>query len=140
MHGIASKDTQGKPIFTLIIGSEGQKILQGMHRAIAAYAYAGNNVIVDYINYDPAYLEDLKKSLQGINVLWVGVNARLESIEEREKLRSTSPQGHARSHYATVHQGINYDLNIDTDVLKPEESAQHIQHIIQKDTKWQNPY
>jgi chloramphenicol 3-O phosphotransferase len=126
MHGIPSIDAQGNKVFTLVIGQEGQKVIKGMHRAIAAYAQSGNNIIVDYINYDPLFINDLKNTLQGIHVIWIGVHASLESIEQREKARGTSPQGHARSHYATVHQGINYDLQLDTDTLTPSESAQII--------------
>ena len=85
-----------------------------MHRAIAAYANTGNNVVVDYIKYEPEWLPDIQNALHGIKVIWVGVTANLESIEQREKKRGTSPEGHARSHYHTVHQGITYDLMINT--------------------------
>jgi chloramphenicol 3-O phosphotransferase len=125
MHGVASEDKEGK-LFTLDIGPEGQKVIKGMHRAIAVYAHAGNNVIVDYIQYDPAWIADLKEALHGVKTIWVGVTASLASIQQREKKRGTSPEGHARSHYHTVHQGITYDLMIDTDVVSPEQSADQI--------------
>jgi chloramphenicol 3-O-phosphotransferase len=48
MQGFATEDEQGK-LFTVHFKSEGQKIIKGMHRAIAAYAHMGNNIIVDYI-------------------------------------------------------------------------------------------
>ena len=125
MRGIASEDEQGK-LFTLHIGAAGQKVIKGMHGAIAAYAKAGNNVIVDYIMYDPAWHADLMNALSDFNVVTVGVTAALPVIEERERVRATSPQGHARSVYATVHQGWNYDLMIDTDTMTPEEIADQI--------------
>lgn len=131
MHGIASEDKQGK-LFTLEVGPEGQKVIKGMHRAIAAYAQVGNNVIVDYIQYYPAWIADLKNVLQGVNVVWVGVTASLQSIEQREKQRGTSPVGHARSHYHTVHQGMKYDVMLDTDVLTPEQAANKINSFIKK--------
>jgi chloramphenicol 3-O phosphotransferase len=125
MHGVASEDAEGK-LFTLNVGPEGEKVIKGMHRAIAAYANAGNNVIVDYIQYDPAWTVDLKEALRGVKVVWVGVTAKLESIQQREKKRGTSPEGHARSHYHTVHQGMKYDVMLDTDVLTPEQAAEKI--------------
>lgn len=131
MRGIASEDKDGK-LFTLEVGPEGQKVIKGMHRAIAAYAQAGNNVIVDYIKYEQPWIADLKNSLQGINVIWVGVTASLESVEQREKGRGTSPEGHARSHYSTVHQEMSYDLMLDTDSLMPEQSADQIIKIMKK--------
>jgi len=120
------------PIVTAIFGPEGHKVIRGMHRAIAAYAHAGNNVIVDYIKYEPEWIADIKEALKGAKVIWVGVNASLESIEKREKERGTSPQGHARSHYNTVHQGMNYDLTLNTDKLSPEQSADKIIEFIKE--------
>lgn len=110
-------------LFTVKIGPEAQTIIKGMHRAIAAYAHVGNNVIVDYIKYDDAWIPDLKESLQGIKVIWIGINASLASIEQREKARGTSPSGHARSHYDTVHMNMSYDLMINTDSLTANQAA-----------------
>ncbi|MBA2306661.1 hypothetical protein H0W26_00835 [Candidatus Dependentiae bacterium] len=131
MQGFPTEDAGGK-LFTLHIGSEGQKIIKGMHRAIAAYARAGNNVIVDYIAYDPTWITDLQSSLQGINTIYVGVTASLETIQQREKSRGTSPEGHGRSLYESVHKGWNYNLKIDTDALTPDQVAdliaQYLKH------------
>ena len=125
MHGVASEDKNGK-LFTLEVGAEGQKVIRGMHRAIAAYAHTGNNVIVDYIKYEDVWITDLQEALKGINVIWVGVTAPLEIIEQREKKRGTSPEGHARSHYHTVHQGMRYDVMVDTSKETPEQAAELI--------------
>jgi chloramphenicol 3-O phosphotransferase len=117
------QDQDGNSIVPLKIGPAGHKIIFGMHRAIAAYAKAGNNLIVDYIQYDPCWRRDLEQALKGIQVYYVKVDAPLSVIEEREKARNTSPVGHARSHYGTVHQGMVYDLEIDSSKMIPEESA-----------------
>jgi len=125
MYGVAIEDEQGK-LFTLHIGTQGQKVIKGMHEAIAAYARAGNNVIVDYIMYDPAWRDDLLKSLSGIFVIQVGITAELPVIEEREKIRATSPRGHARSVYESTHQGWDYNLMINTDKITAEQAADSI--------------
>jgi chloramphenicol 3-O phosphotransferase len=130
MQGIATEDAQGK-LFTLHIGEQGQKIIKGMHRAIAAYAKVGNNVIVDYIMYDSAWRDDLKSSLSGIPVIFVGVTASLSTLEQREKMRGTSPEGHARSIYESVHQGWHYDLEINTDEMTPDQIVDRIDMYIE---------
>ncbi|MFH1254526.1 MAG: hypothetical protein V1646_03785 [bacterium] len=130
MRGVSSEDKDGK-LFTLEIGTEGQKVIKGMHRAIAAYAKYGNNVIVDYIKYEQDWIPDLKEALHGLNVIWVGVTASLKTIQQREKTRGSSPEGHARSHYHTVHQDMDYDLMLDTDNLTPEQASDEIIKFMQ---------
>lgn len=113
------------------MGPAGDRIIYGMHRSIGEYAKVGNNIVVDYILYKPEWLDDLKQSLKGRKVYLVGVNAPLSIIEERERARQTSPVGHSRSHYDTVHLGVVYDLEIDTSKMTPEESAYLILNHIQ---------
>lgn len=55
---------------------------------------------------------------------------QLEVIESREKSRNTSPCGHARSHYDTVHLGMRYDLEIDTSKNSADECAGKILNIV----------
>lgn len=106
-----------------------------MHRAIAAYAKEGSNVVVDYILYKPEWLSDLVLALKGMKVYYIGIKTPLEVIEEREKGRGTSPVGHARSHYDQVHQGMVYDLELDTSKSTPEESAQKILEFVKAHPK-----
>lgn len=130
MRGQATEDEQGK-LFTLYFGDEGRKVIKGMHGAIAAYARAGNDVIVDYIMYEQSWLDDLKKSLQGLPVIFVGITAPLEIITQREILRKTSPEGHARSLHESVHKGWTYDLEINTGAVTPEQAADNISHYLE---------
>lgn len=126
------QDQSGNPVVKLLIGETGQKIAKGMNRAIAAYAQSGLNVVVDYIAYDPDWLPDLKAHLQGIPTYFIGVKLPLDLLEDRERARNTSPVGHARSHYHTVHQGWTYDLEVDTSVLSAHEAAQRILQLVDK--------
>lgn len=126
------KDADGNQIVPLGIGPAGDKIIFGMHGAIAAYAKRGNNVVVDYILYKPEWLPDLVKALKNNTVYLIGIKAPLEVLEDRERRRGTSPIGHARSHYHTVHQNLIYDLELDVSNLTPEESAIKIKEYIEK--------
>ncbi len=120
-----------KPVFTIEFGPQGTKTILGMHRAIAGYAATGSNVIVDYILYDHAWLKDLCETLKDFEkVYFIGINASLETIEEREKDRATSPQGHARSIYNTIHQDCQYDLFIDNTDLDATQCAQIIKNFV----------
>jgi len=123
------------PIFTLHFGVEGQKVISGMHHAIAAYAKQGNNIIVDYILYRPEWLKELVNVLKDYNVIFVGIDIPLELLEQREKQRATSPVGHARSHFDTVYGPNIYDIKCDTSVLTAGQCAQQIRDFIKSGKK-----
>ena len=129
---IETIEVQGKKAIKLLIGPLGRKVVTGMHHSIAAYAKAGNNVVVDYIPYEKEWFLEFVNALKGIKVYYIGLKYSLQAIEEREKKRATSPVGHARSHYDTVHYFDNYDLVIDDATLSAEEIARNIQHNIDK--------
>lgn len=111
----ATQDTNKNPIITLYTGEQGDKVAYGMNGAIAAYAQAGCNIIVDYIAYKKEWLDDLRGKLKNTKTYWVKVNIPLHVIEKREVARGTSPKGHARSHYDYVHWDITYDFEVDTE-------------------------
>lgn len=127
-----TKDQEGFPIVPLEVGPAGDKVISGMHYAIAAYAKRGNNVVVDYILYRPDWLCDLTNALKDYKVYMIGINVPLAVLEERERKRGTSPVGHARSHYKQVHENMIYDLELDVSNLTPEQSAQKIKEFIEK--------
>ena len=52
-------------------GDVGQCMLAGMHRAIRAFALAGNNVVVDDLCLEPSILQDYLVALEGLWVLFV---------------------------------------------------------------------
>lgn len=121
-----SKDKGGHQVVKLFVGPQGDKVAYGMNRAIAQYAKSGNNVIVDYITYDPKWLQDLQKQLQNITTYHVKVEISLEVLEQREAARGTSPVGHARSHYDTVYEGVQYDFVVNSEKFTSDELAQQL--------------
>jgi chloramphenicol 3-O phosphotransferase len=127
-----TQNEQGNPIVTLFLGEQGKKVAYAMNSAIAAYAHNGCNVIVDYIAYDSEWLADLQQKLSGIRTYYVAVDISLETLEQREKDRATSPCGHARSHYASVYGNIAYDLRVDSENNSPQEIALQIKGLIEK--------
>lgn len=133
--GVTTTDEQGNPLLILRVGKAGEDAIKGMHRAIAAYAKAGNNVIVDYILYEQEWLKDLVCVLQDFRVYFVGVRIPLEILEKREKARATSPVGHARSHYYTVHEPVLYDIEVDTGILSSPQAAEIIKQFVEGNIK-----
>ena len=135
MQGHAQKTPDGHDVFYLEVGPEGRTVISGMHHAIAAYAKQGNNVVVDYILYEREWLNELMAVLQHIPVYFIGIKADLDVIEQRERNRATSPKGHARAYYQKVHEGLLYDLELDTTNMSPEQTADRIKDFVESGVK-----
>lgn len=125
-----SKDADENPIMTLFTGDQGDKVAYGMNSAIAAYAQNGCNIIVDYIAYKKEWIDDLQSKLKNIKTCWVKVTIPLQTLEEREVSRATSPKGHARSHYHTVYWDIQYDLEVNSDKNSAQTIATQIKEFL----------
>jgi chloramphenicol 3-O phosphotransferase len=94
--------------------------------ALAAFARADNDVLVDDVFIDPAWLEGWRTELADIDLLLVGVVAPLHVLEEREASRGNRIPGEARAQVELIHHGIDYDLTVDTSRQSPEECARSI--------------
>lgn len=125
------KDDAGNSVITLRVGEQGERVAYAMNSAIAAYAQNGCNVIVDYIAYDARWLQDLESKCAGIKTYFVKVEIPLDTLEQREKARATSPVGHARSHYFAVYGDINYDLVVNSEKFTAREIAQQLKDLVQ---------
>jgi chloramphenicol 3-O phosphotransferase len=107
-------------------GPMGQRLAAGMRAAAAAFARAGNDVLVDDVFVDPTWLDGWRGELAGLDWLLVGVVAPLHVLEERERARGNRIAGEARAQIEVLHRGIEYDLTVDTSRQSPEECARAI--------------
>ncbi len=115
----------GHPSVEIRTGPVGARLMDGMRRAIAALASAGNDLIVDDVmlgDEDQAY----RRLLAPYHTHWVGIHASLAVLEERERLRGDRIIGLARWQFARVHAGKVYDLEIDTALSSAEDCARLI--------------
>ncbi|MGE0622669.1 MAG: chloramphenicol phosphotransferase CPT family protein [Pseudomonadales bacterium] len=121
---IVPRSVAGSALTHIQFGEHGEHVLRGMRRAIAAFALAGNNVIVDDILFKPAYLDDYAVALEGIPAWLIGVRCTLEEVNAREGRRSGRFPGTAASHFHDVHaHGAGYDLEVDTTRASPKQCA-----------------
>jgi len=111
---------------TIVPGPVGQRLAAGMRAALAAFARADNDLLVDDVFIDPAWLEGWRTELADIDLLLVRVEAPPHLLEEREAARGNRIAGEARAQVDVIHQGIDYDLTVDTSRQSPEECARSI--------------
>jgi chloramphenicol 3-O phosphotransferase len=110
----------------IVPGRVGQQVAAGMRAAIAACARCGNDVLVDDVFIDRSWLDGWRTELAGLEWLLVGIRAPLPVVEERERIRGNRITGEARAQVDAIHNGIDYDLTLDTDSQSPEECARAI--------------
>ena len=127
-----SQDEQGNNVITLSVGPQGEKVAYAMNSAIAAYAQNGCDVIVDYIAYDQRWFKDLEDKCSRIKTYYVAVQIPLETLEQREAARATSPKGHARSHYFTVYGDKKYDLEVNSGSNSATNIALELKKLIER--------
>lgn len=121
----------GEPVTHIEFGDVGRRMLHGMHQAIAAFADAGNNVIVDDLILDNATLSDYLQTLQQHWVLFVGVRAPLDVVTAREARRTGRFPGTASSHFEAVHAHGDYDLEVDTSQSSPDACAARVCELLE---------
>ena len=98
----------------------------GMYRAVAAYAAAGNDVIMDDVIFDTRIMASAIEAFRDADVLFVGVRCPLEVLVERERERGDRVLGLAVFQHERVHAHGPYDLEVDTSARSPTECAEEI--------------
>ena len=94
----------------------------GFHRSLAAYASAGNNLIVEHIRDTENWLGDLTQLLAPFDVFFVGLHCPLDELVRREQARGDRRIGSAAEDHARIHEGLLYDLELSSD-RSPENNA-----------------
>jgi chloramphenicol 3-O phosphotransferase len=103
-----------------------ERVHLGFEYTIPALAKGGNRLIVDY----PFHYEDsLPRCLDVVSeytVLYVGVFCPIDVLEQREAARGDRKVGLARYQSARIHENSEYDVEVETHELSPNQAAQKI--------------
>jgi chloramphenicol 3-O phosphotransferase len=113
-------------------------LYSGYQVAVAALARSAVNVLLDDLTLDGA--DDQQRwndALDGLNVIWVAVRCSPEIAAEREAGRRSRLPGTARYQAESVHEGVHYDLEVDTGVLDPDHAARVIAKWLER--RWSIP-
>ena len=102
------------------------KMVDGMNRSIAAMTEGQNNLIVDHVVIEKAWLDQCLQLLGGRYVLFIGLHCPLEELERRERKRDSRRQGFARAQIDGIHQDKIYDIELDTGVLSVDQCAEQV--------------
>lgn len=109
------------------------RVSRALHRAAAAFADQGFDLIVDGIlPYGrPDDLADALAIFRCYRLCYVGVHCELDVLEERERSRAGQTVGLARKQHADLHAGQAYDVVVDTTASRAEDVAVRICEYLQ---------
>jgi chloramphenicol 3-O phosphotransferase len=106
------------------VGDRFRKLEHARHQGLAAIARDDVGVIIDEVFLGGRESQDrLRSSLGGLWVVWVGVRCDLEVAVAREVARPERTQVMASSQAMIVHEGVQYDLQVDTTTSTALECA-----------------
>ncbi len=97
------------------IGADFRALEAAWMEGVAATARAGARIVVDDVFLGGAASQQRwRKALAGLDVLWVGVRCDAEVAAAREIARGDRTLGMAAAQADVVHDGVSYDLEVDT--------------------------
>ncbi|MFB7930420.1 MULTISPECIES: chloramphenicol phosphotransferase CPT [Streptomyces] len=109
------------------VGADFRALDAAWTEGIAAMARAGAKVIVDDVFLGGAASQRRwEKALAGLDVLWVGVRCDSAVAAAREIARGDRVKGMAAAQAQRVHEGVRYDLEVDTTHTESLECARAI--------------
>jgi chloramphenicol 3-O phosphotransferase len=108
----------------VVVGPEFRALEAAWMAGIAAMAHAGARIIVDEVFLGGAASQQRwVAALDGLRVLWVGVRCESAVAAGREIARGDRIAGMAGSQAEIVHQGVVYDLEVDTTLTEALDCA-----------------
>lgn len=122
-------DSSGNLIQELQVGPYAKKIAKTFQKVALLLAEMGHHLIIDDVSFGKEHVDEWKELLKDFTVLWVGINAPLPILEQREKARGDRILGSARAQFHKVHLEATYDLEIDTHHATLDENIQKIKSL-----------
>lgn len=112
---------------TVSVGADFRELETAWTEGVVAMARAGARVIVDEVFLGGASSQQRwQKALGELNVLWVGVRCESAVAAGREVARGDRVRGMAALQADVVHEGVTYDLEVDTTHTEPLVCARTI--------------
>ncbi|MFD3401100.1 chloramphenicol phosphotransferase CPT [Kribbella sp. NPDC058693] len=119
----------------IVIGSDGEVSVGPVFRAleagwtagIVAMCRAGGRVLMDDVFLGgPSSQQRWRNAIGDLETLWVGVHCDPAISAQREAARGDRPTGMAEGQALIVHEGITYDVEVDTSHATSIECARTI--------------
>ena len=116
-------------------GQFGQKVNHAYHSTVKHLYDLGLNIIVDDVMNGQLEQTQWTQVLGESKATFIAVLCQANELIRREKSRPERMQGSALEQAHRVHQGVLYDLIVDSSALTPTECAQRIINFLSDSEK-----
>lgn len=111
----------------ITIGAEFRRLEATWLTGLSTIAESGTRLILDEVFLDGGRSQDrLRQSLAGRAIAWIGVTCDDDTAMQRERDRGDRVVGGYERQSKRVHEGVFYDLVVDTTFGTPHELARQI--------------
>jgi chloramphenicol 3-O phosphotransferase len=111
----------------ITVGAEFRRLESAWLGGLATVAGQGVHFILDEVFLDGAPSQvRLRQALAGHRVAWIGVTCDLDVLAQRERDRGDRVVGEAEQQWRRVHDGVHYDLVVDTTSRPADDVAREI--------------
>jgi chloramphenicol 3-O phosphotransferase len=97
--------------------------VSNFHAALGILASHRFPIVVDHVFESRSWFHECFAALNGARVCYVGIRCPANVLERREKDRGDRRIGMAKWQADHVHEGMTYDLELDTSMLTPTQCA-----------------
>jgi chloramphenicol 3-O phosphotransferase len=109
------------------VGAEYRRLEAAWLEGLATIAATGTRLILDEVFLGGKRSQDrLRGSFPGRHIAWIGVTCEHNVAIERERIRGDRVVGEFEKQSTLVHEGVVYDLVVDSTVHTPHELARQI--------------
>lgn len=124
-------DDTGEIMYKNRIGPFAHRLLDTLKQIVVLLAGQGYSIIIDDVSVGSIEVGQWRRALASYKVVWVGLTAPLEILEDREKVRPDRRQGSARWQAEHVHEGVVYDLMLDTVAHSLEQNVKSVKNFME---------
>lgn len=112
---------------TITFSAEHRALERSWYTGLGGMARAGAHLILDEVFLSGAAgQERLRTAFSGVELMWVAVRCDPDVAASREAQRLDRVEGMARQQALSVHNGVVYDLEVDTTHCPTEACARDI--------------
>jgi len=108
------------------VGPVAHQVISSMHRAFAAIAASGTNLIIEHAFFEPTWLAECVELLGGCDVVFAGIKCPPDILRQRELAKASEGLLFSGFHSGRVHQHDLYDVEVDTSLLTMDQSAARV--------------